>query len=872
MGEVVLGLLAIAVVLGLPVTVLIVSLTAFGRTNRLQRRMLELEAEVDLLRRELREAPRAAPRPTPAAPATPPPARPEPPPVREAPSPPVAAPKAPAPAPVQPKPSVPKAPPPRTAPTRPVPVPRVAISPERLAMWLAAGLGGISVVLASLFALSAAIDRGWVGPAVRIGAGLVMAMGAWWGGTIARSRKMLWVGSALVGAGIAGLCGTLYAANVLYDLLSTPVTFGLLGLVSAVALLTGVRRGNRFDAWLGLIGGLATPALVKATEPRPLVLFGYLGVLVAGTVGAAARRGWAELILGAALGFSAVFLGWTATGSRPADQPIALGIVFLLGIVFVVAERWARDDRTTRLVTGGLGALLPLLALAWVIPAEPLFYDPRTGMTVFRPAPLGPWVSAAGLLVVLAPALVAQRSVWTRRLASGVAVALTVVFALGQADVPTAPWLPITVGLAGIPLLGLARRSDPRDTLGSAVWLLPIATGLAAAVALLEAPHSPEGVLSMGLVAVLPGVVLALARREPAIFLPALIGAAVPLLVASDLVSDIGAAPVAGPAALAFGLFGTLPLLQRSTDSRTTIAAALAGPAFFLPLYRAWEHAGGIHIIGLLPVLMGAVALVGALTLVRQHGARRDSGPLALFVGVTLLGLTAAIPIQLRDQWVTVAWALEMVAVAWASRRLDHGLLRWTAVLLGLAITVRLTANPWALEYATAAGWPVLNWTLYTWGLPAVALLATSHLLGPIPGRDRPRVPDWTRLGLLLCAVAVGFALVNVEVSHAFQDSGPIELGGRGIWQGMVRSLAWAGYGIAILAAGTWRDHRVVRMVGFLVVLAAAGKVFLSDLWSLSGFVRVGSIAGLGVTLLVAAFVFERLVLRRASDDEGGPA
>ena len=61
-------------------------------------------------------------------------------------------------------------------------------------------------------------------------------------------------------------------------------------------------------------------------------------------------------------------------------------------------------------------------------------------------------------------------------------------------------------------------------------------------------------------------------------------------------------------------------------------------------------------------------------------------------------------------------------------------------------------------------------------------------------------------------------------------------------------------------------------MVGFCGVLAAAGTVFLSDLWSLSGFVRVGSIAGLGVTLLVAAFVFERLVLRRADDAEGEEA
>ena len=45
-------------------------------------------------------------------------------------------------------------------------------------------------------------------------------------------------------------------------------------------------------------------------------------------------------------------------------------------------------------------------------------------------------------------------------------------------------------------------------------------------------------------------------------------------------------------------------------------------------------------------------------------------------------------------------------------------------------------------------------------------------------------------------------------------------------------------------------------------VLLAAVKVFVVDLWSLPGFIRVGSLLGLGVFLIVAAFLFERLVLR----------
>jgi uncharacterized membrane protein len=135
-------------------------------------------------------------------------------------------------------------------------------------------------------------------------------------------------------------------------------------------------------------------------------------------------------------------------------------------------------------------------------------------------------------------------------------------------------------------------------------------------------------------------------------------------------------------------------------------------------------------------------------------------------------------------------------------------------------------------------------------------MMASAHLLGE-------RVPRWVRGTLVGMSLATGFVLVNVQVSDFFQDEGPIELGGKGVLQGMVRSLAWGAYGVLVLGGGVWRDSRAVRLAGFSVVMMAAAKVFILDLWELSGFVRVGSVLGLGVTLLVAAFLFERIVLRK---------
>jgi uncharacterized membrane protein len=269
---------------------------------------------------------------------------------------------------------------------------------------------------------------------------------------------------------------------------------------------------------------------------------------------------------------------------------------------------------------------------------------------------------------------------------------------------------------------------------------------------------------------------------------------------------------------------------------------------------------------------MGLVAWLGGLVLLRVHRTSRQSGTFALFIAVALLGVSAALPLQLEDEWLTVAWAVEAALLARLAGPLRHPLFRWGSVLLGVAVAVRLIANPWALSYGDAAGWPVLNWTLYTWGIPAVALLLSARWLRALPmdnqrWQDRLLAPMAQMLVLL--SVLVGFAMVNVQVSHFFQNTGPIELSGTGLLQGMVRSLSWALYGMALLITGFASQSRVMRFIGFAFVLLAAGKVCVVDLWALSGFVRVGSVLGLGACLLAAAFLFERLVLRE--DDEPSP-
>ena len=757
------------------------------------------------------------------------------------------------------------APPPTVSPASP---PRVPVSAERMAAWVAGALGAGLVLLASLFALGVAIERGYLGPPMRVFLGLGSATALLLGGQRARGRGFGSLAAALTGAGFGVAWGVIWAAAGLYGLLPRPVAFGLTVGVTAVATLSAAVQGQRLIAWLGLLGGLATPVLLSTGENRALALFTYVVVLVSGVLVAAARRGWADLAVGAAVGAAALHLGWASRYHLPSEVPVALGAALALALPFAVAGRAAGPVGAVARVGA---ALLPVVALPWVLPVDPRFFDPRSAVEAVRPLGVAPWFAAAGVALVAAPGLAVaarQRDRVSLVLAAGLGAVLALVFGVGHATggagLPTGPLL-LGVGLPWLVAAAWVPRAAPGAS-ALAAW------GPAFGLALAALAGARLGVAAAGVAAGLALLVaggLGLALRTgrvwllPAVLAGAAAGAAA--LAAERLDGPTTAAVVAAPGLIGVALLGTVPLGRRwgQGGDVAAITAALATPAFFYPLYAAWQAGLGDPVIGLLPLLLAAVALLGARAVVVVHGGGRDSGTLALFVAVVLAGVTTALPLQLRDQWLTVALALEAAALVLLVERITHPLLRVLALGLGLAVAVRLCLNPAALAYGTAGGVPILNWTLYTWGLPAVAL-AFAALRAGRPGAAGPAW--WARAASPAfggMAVAVGFALVNVQVSHAFQDAGPLELGGHGLLQGMVRSIAWAAYGLALLIGGLLRGgSRWVRLVGFGMLLLGAGKVFVVDLWSLSGFVRVGSVLGLGVLLLVAAFLFERLVLR----------
>jgi hypothetical protein len=291
------------------------------------------------------------------------------------------------------------------------------------------------------------------------------------------------------------------------------------------------------------------------------------------------------------------------------------------------------------------------------------------------------------------------------------------------------------------------------------------------------------------------------------------------------------------------------------------VASAVGLAIHFLFLYGLAHDSWGDGPLGACAVACGLLAL-GTLWVARTRAADPRLGVYALVGGIALSFFTAAVPILLDNEWLTIAWALEAAALAWLVRRVKHKGLLVAAALLGAATLVRLLVNPAVLEYHARSSTPILNWWLYTYGVAAAAFLAAWHLLREDATAARVKLPQGFAFagGLLL------FVLVNIEIADFYSTGSELtfHFSGGGFGQDMTYTLAWGVFALALLGLGVVIGSRSSRICAIVLVCMTAAKGALHDVWALGSLYRVGAIVGLAVTLLGVSYLTQRFVLRKA--------
>lgn len=337
-----------------------------------------------------------------------------------------------------------------------------------------------------------------------------------------------------------------------------------------------------------------------------------------------------------------------------------------------------------------------------------------------------------------------------------------------------------------------------------------------------------------------------------------------------------------GASAIGVVLFTVLPTLSRRlAETRWAWrAAAIAPMLWFEALHHGWVWAFGTRLVGALPVLLALLTLsLVALARTRNEG---DPGvrtsALVWLSGATMLFVTVAIPLQLDREWITIGWALEAAALLTLYRRLDHPGLKWVSMLLFAFVGSRLLLNPYVLGYYERGPWRIVNWLSYTYLVPAACLVAGGVLLRDL---ENERLRDWERTFtppnvarpftaiLYAMALVVVFAWLNLTIVDWYATGPALSIPtDRLPARDLTISIAWALYGLVVLALGMWRESTPMRLTSLLLVLLTAAKVFLYDLSNLRDLYRVAALVGLAFSLITISLAYQRFVFRSSKRKE----
>jgi uncharacterized membrane protein len=198
---------------------------------------------------------------------------------------------------------------------------------------IATGIGALAVILGIGFFLRYAFESNLISELMRvilgIFAGLIFLVAGEF--TI---KKFSTYGQIVSGAGLGILYLSLYAAFNVYDILSRPVAFLGMVIVTAIGVFLATRHNAPSLACFAQLGGFITPLLLSSGQNSPHTLFIYLAILNIGILVIARWKLWRFLNFTSLFGTALIYFLWFLKYYTPGQLAIAEGYASLFFIIF----------------------------------------------------------------------------------------------------------------------------------------------------------------------------------------------------------------------------------------------------------------------------------------------------------------------------------------------------------------------------------------------------------------------------------------------------------------------------------------------------------------------------------------------------------
>lgn len=231
-----------------------------------------------------------------------------------------------------------------------------------------------------------------------------------------------------------------------------------------------------------------------------------------------------------------------------------------------------------------------------------------------------------------------------------------------------------------------------------------------------------------------------------------------------------------------------------------------------------------------------------------------------LLIGIGLTFVTLAIPIQLKSNWITIAWAFEGVVMLWSGIETKSQKLRICAHGLFAIALFRLVF--WDTPITRAPFTPVFNKYFLSSVVVTVCIFAAAYLYRRPAQRRQIMAPQLT-IALLMIGIASLWFVMSVETFTFFDTKAAVQRiasdAAHQRWLGqMALSVLWSIYAATLAAIGFVRRVAAVRWAALSLFTLTVIKAMLVDIAALQQLYRIIVFFVLGLLLLMVAWGYHK--------------
>ena len=214
---------------------------------------------------------------------------------------------------------------------------------------------------------------------------------------------------------------------------------------------------------------------------------------------------------------------------------------------------------------------------------------------------------------------------------------------------------------------------------------------------------------------------------------------------------------------------------------------------------------------------LAVLMLLATVSLARQQESSRRDIALALYAASCTAAIALAFACMLREAWLTVALAFEILAISWIWSRFPVREILPIAGALLLVVLIRLVVNPHVLNYDDTV-FGVFGWVVYGYGLPAAMIFAAARLFTTGKSND---------LLVTLCEIsALGLAFLMIALQLKLWTSGTIASPSWTFLDQAVQSIWWLVVAALLLHRNISASRPWLPAIGYCVLGAALILIF----------------------------------------------